>query len=297
MRSRLLDFQSLVDDNICVRIGVGDSLFWSSNWLGSGCLSRFSVSPSHPDLALNVAYSNDGWQVHLFADDLPASVLAEVLGTTLIFTPIPDGLAWKSAATGSFTVSSAYELIRQKMPVHLVLRNVWRPEIPMRISIFDWKLPNGLLPFRDVLRSMGFQLASRCPFCQQEDTLHHGFLQCPQAAALWTHFAVFFRFALPSPGADLWDILQAFWEDAGPVSSVLRHLPLAISWILWKARNSLLYGSLRTPFHKLVAGVMEHKAIHCWCMGRAGGYFQTAIFFVCEIPNEFLGQYFGVCLQ
>lgn len=241
MRSRLQAVQDLVDDNICVRIGAGDSLFWTSNWLGTGCLSRFSPSPSVPDLVLNAAFHNEEWQVHLFADELPAAALTEVLRTKLLFVPIADCLVWKCAPAGSFTVSSAYDLVRQRQPELSVFRHLWRPEVPLRISIFGWKLLNGLLPFGDVLHSLGVQMPTRCPFCEHADTIPHAFLYCPQAAALWFYFAAFFRLQLPPPGAGLWAVMVAFWEDTGPVSTVLRLLPLLIVWSLWKARTSMLH--------------------------------------------------------
>lgn len=241
MRSRLQAVQDLVDDNICVRIGAGDYLFWTSNWLGTGCLSRFSPSPSVPDLVLNAAFHNEEWQVHLFADELPAAALTEVLRTKLLFVPIADCLVWKCAPAGSFTVSSAYDLVRQRQPELSVFRHLWRPEVPLRISIFGWKLLNGLLPFGDVLHSLGVQMPTRCPFCEHADTIPHAFLYCPQAAALWFYFAAFFRLQLPPPGAGLWAVMVAFWEDTGPVSTVLRLLPLLIVWSLWKARTSMLH--------------------------------------------------------
>lgn len=58
------------------------------------------------------------------------------------------------------------------------LRFVWHARIPTKIPFLAWRLLNALLPFVDVLVSLGFYYPSKCPFCSSADTLVHGFVDC-----------------------------------------------------------------------------------------------------------------------
>lgn len=53
-----------------------------------------------------------------------------------------------------------------------------------------WRLLNGLLPFADILQDFGFLQPSKCPFCHNSDSLHHGFVDCIQARSLWLFFSL-----------------------------------------------------------------------------------------------------------
>lgn len=48
-----------------------------------------------------------------------------------------------------------------------------------------WKLNNGFLGTDDVLKQMGFHLASQCGGKNREDNMDHILLYCGQASYLW----------------------------------------------------------------------------------------------------------------
>ena len=67
-------------------------------------------------------------------------------------------------------------------------RLIWGRRIPLRISIFMWRLLNCMLPCPDIFQPFGFHLPSKCPFCANEEMLQHSFVECRMGRQVWERF-------------------------------------------------------------------------------------------------------------
>lgn len=126
-------------------------------------------------------------------------------------------------------MASAYGQLRPRLQQRTQLSYIWRPEIPLKQSVFMWLLLNGLLPFPEILQTFGFSLPSKCLFCQNLDSLHHGFAECAQTRQLWNFFFTLFNLSVPD-SYDLWDIFDFCWQNRDDhLHLVLRLLPPAVA--------------------------------------------------------------------
>ena len=176
-------------------------------------------------------------------------------GSSFHFSEQPDGLAWDLTDSGHFTVSSAYQKLRVRNPTDRIFQWVWRSGIPLKLSILLWRILNGLLPFDDVLRRMGFQMASKCPFCSSEDSVSHAFYECSLARETWEFLGNIYGFK--SRACDLRGFLYTIWNHKDPSAGIMSLLPALVCWSLWKARTSFLYGHQQTSSRSVVASSMS----------------------------------------
>lgn len=234
----LAALQGVIEENFKIRIGDGSSFFWYSNWHPAGPLIPISQSPIAPALTLQQACMDGCWQTHLFEDDLLPDFFQQLISQEVFFSDSVDVEVWGPTQSGLFSVASAYSIVRHRQQQHADLLGFWRPEIPLKLSIFMWRLTNMLLPFDEILETMGFHLPSKCPFCPSTDSINHFFLECSYAHQIWVHFMDILGVPLPS---DLWDCFHVCWTLAPPLLPFARLLPTAICWTLWKYRNSKLY--------------------------------------------------------
>ena len=124
---------------------------------------------------------------------LPQDALQYVLTFHFEFLPRSDVIIWKLSLQGDFAVESAYQLVQKRQPIHEVFRHVWHSSIPLKLSIFCWRLLNNLLPFPDILMDFGFQLPSKCPCCFSSDSVEHLFLHCTLARETHCMSPCFYR--------------------------------------------------------------------------------------------------------
>ncbi|KAL3500289.1 hypothetical protein ACH5RR_039382 [Cinchona calisaya] len=99
-----------------------------------------------------------------------------------------DCKVWKDTSTSDFTVFSAVDLIRLHY-AHLISRKmIWNRRIPLKLSIFIWRMLNKALPMDGQLKRMGIPIDSRCAFCNSEESYQHFFMDCSLAMEVWGHF-------------------------------------------------------------------------------------------------------------
>lgn len=122
-----------------------------------------------------------------------------------------DRIAWKPLYNGDFTISSAYDIVRNRRASQLSGKMIWNLLIPIKVAVFIWRLLNSALPFPDVLKELGFHLPSKCPFCDHEDELNHFFSKCSFAETVWKHFTGLLPIP-PSLSLDLFGKLQIWWS-------------------------------------------------------------------------------------
>lgn len=91
------------------------------------------------------------------------------------------GAWWIRDLFGSFSIKSAYNILKiRKRPTDWA-KNVWIKALPHKISFFLWKVLKRRVPIDDVLRNMGNPIVSKCGCCDIGciETLNHLFLTTP----------------------------------------------------------------------------------------------------------------------
>ncbi|KAJ0450527.1 putative RNA-directed DNA polymerase [Helianthus annuus] len=162
-----------------------------------------------------------------------------------------DKWKWLPDDSFSFSVSSAYELLRSKEVSSSMLVWEWCRWVPIKCNVFAWRAVRERLPTKVELSKRNIQVgAVSCPLCESGDeTALHLFTACGFATAVWAKvclwckvpFLVAFSFK---------DILEAhrFNGLKGNKSLAFQGIVLIACWLIWKARNELVFnGSKPNP--------------------------------------------------
>ncbi|XP_019237530.1 PREDICTED: uncharacterized protein LOC109217719 [Nicotiana attenuata] len=136
-------------------------------------------------------------------------------------------------------------MIRSRKQKNKALNRQWLNNNPFKISLLSWRLYLGKLPFDDIIAKFGNQIVSRCMCCQspKEDTIQHVFIEGDTAKFLWNTFG-----APIGIKHENWPVRRALrnWWDGKPKNKIhifiLRAVPLAINWKIWKNWRTCRYG-------------------------------------------------------
>ncbi|KAI3444432.1 hypothetical protein Pfo_001097 [Paulownia fortunei] len=85
------------------------------------------------------------------------------------------------------------------------------------------------------MREKGFELASHCYCCLNEETFHHVFIGGPIARRVWKNFAVLFKIQTPDT-SDVSRMLRAWFQSSPHMCRVYIRAIIAmfILWFLWE---------------------------------------------------------------
>ncbi|KAL3510097.1 hypothetical protein ACH5RR_029498 [Cinchona calisaya] len=110
--------------------------------------------------------------------------MKQILQTkALVIKDVNDVLIWKLNSHGHFVISST--LSKGESAVSFSRRMIWDSKLQLKISIFMWLLLNNLLPLDDILSKFGILMASKCRFCDSQETLNHLFVECKWISQVW----------------------------------------------------------------------------------------------------------------
>ncbi|XP_043710250.1 uncharacterized protein LOC122659173 [Telopea speciosissima] len=150
-----------------------------------------------------------------------------------------DTVRWLCSMSGDFSVASAWEEIRRKMPIAPWASIVWHKNLLPRHSTLGWRLAHGKMPTDVEVQKRGVCVVSRCSLCRKEcESTAHLFLTCKFSDAVWNTFADWFGFIWGRPSSIL-DFLE--WWKGKLRSSNLRDLwavgAIVVCATLWEERN------------------------------------------------------------
>ncbi|XP_024630905.2 uncharacterized protein [Medicago truncatula] len=185
---------------------VGDAVvtsFWSDRWIGEAPLCvRFrrlfelteNKSMSVADL-LSVDSERWGevwrWRRRLWEweEELLDECGALLLDVSL--NPIvSDSWVWLPDPSGGYTVRGAYSLLISQVPSVAVddLDLVWHKQVPLKVSVFAWRLLRDRLPTRTNLiarRVLSSDMSSCVAGYGHPESARHLFLLCDTFGSLW----------------------------------------------------------------------------------------------------------------
>ena len=191
------------EDSFEWKVGDGkDIYFWKDRWLMGEALKNvfprlFSISSNkNAKLSELGSWSNGRWVWGLvwrrpfFEWEKPAAdQLSQLLLGVEVVIEETDSWIWKGGGIKSFTVSSAYNLIRKdnEMVSSQVLRKLWRSKAIPSALVLAWRVMENKLATRVNLSRRGVQLESlRCVLCgKEEESSSHLFFGCSFAWRVW----------------------------------------------------------------------------------------------------------------
>ncbi|XP_071939022.1 uncharacterized protein [Coffea arabica] len=233
---RLIEVRDLTEGNIRWCLGEGLVDFWQDRWCTDVPLARLVPGPKSHRL-VGEFFLSDGWDEQWLRRLLPGHLVSKILELR-IFPNMQDQMIWAASPSGSFTVSSAWDVLRSKRNRSVIDSLVWSSVVPLKVSFFVWRLLRGWLPLDDLLQGRGLRLASKCYCCGlAPETGDHLFVSGPLASRVWRHFSC--RFGLVLQGSGVASRLSCWLFSHRFVSQnhIRVILPLLILWFIWKGRN------------------------------------------------------------
>ncbi|PNX85681.1 70 kDa peptidyl-prolyl isomerase, partial [Trifolium pratense] len=151
---------------------------------------------------------------------------------------------WRPNPDTGYTVRGAYQLLISDASVTTEVADhlIWHFQVPLKVSIFAWRLLRGRLSTRVNLVTRGVlsSIVHTCAFgCGEAESAHHLFISCSTTGSLWDLVHSWIGIPLVDY-TTLRDHFAQFVSSAGGSRarrSFLQLIWLACVWLVWTERN------------------------------------------------------------
>ncbi|RAL50373.1 hypothetical protein DM860_017998 [Cuscuta australis] len=148
---------------------------------------------------------------------------------------------------------------------------IWNMKQIPKVSFFQWRLHQKLLPFPAHLRKFGItSLPSICHLCKRDnDTDYHALFQCPYAKPIWSYFEWIFKIPWQATHG-VRAYLHKWWTEyhnqtlEGWLKGII---PGIISHQIWKERNRRIHENSSKESGRLLQDCIAQ--VPEWVLGRA----------------------------
>ncbi|KAK1278839.1 hypothetical protein QJS04_geneDACA023696 [Acorus gramineus] len=182
-------------------------------------------------------------------------------------------MRWKPAASGVFTVKSAYKWWRsERMDTRVAFpkfSQIWKLKISLKIKVFMWLLSFERLLTRTYRARWAPNDSILCPLCSAApENVHHLFCACPVAMEFWG--AVGIQTGLQHTFAsidDVWAAGKAMKRAAmnSLEATILQAINPAGAWTIWRTRNEVIFQGSRIyqeNMQDMFKGCMRDWGVH-----------------------------------
>ncbi|CAJ2652817.1 unnamed protein product [Trifolium pratense] len=256
-------------EHVSRRVGDGsDTLFWTDPWLDEISLKeRFgrlfalaeTKSRSVAEMfALGWGADGGAWvwrrSLRAWEEEMLGECQSLLLDISLQDQTL-DRWQWRPDPDTGYTVGGVYQILTHQtsVTVHDAENLLWHTQVPLKVSIFAWRLLRDRLPTRANLAIRGVlsSTADTCVFgCGVAESAYHLFSSCSIAGSLWDLVCAWVGIP-PVAFTTLRDHFVQFTVSAGVSRawrSFLQLLWLVCVWVIWTERNHRLFkGSTDTP--------------------------------------------------
>ncbi|WJX93598.1 hypothetical protein P8452_75105 [Trifolium repens] len=172
----------------------------------------------------------------------------------------PDVWRWQPDPDAGYSVRGAYQLLTSQDSFTLGEADdlVWHKEVPLKVSIFAWRLLRDKLPTKSNLVARGIispenQLC--VSGCGGNESAQHLFLFCSIYGSLWA--LVRYWIGLTDMHTLTAHFVQFTYSAGGLCArrSFLQLIWLACVWVLWNKRNHRLFSGTACPVPLLLEKV------------------------------------------
>lgn len=240
--------QELIREGWARRIRNGKTtIIWKDVWMADQG-HQLLAPPPNPELAeakvsgLMKMNTPSKWDTEIL-DDLFDLEEKECIMRTPISPDFEDDWYWKLDLKGRYTVKSAYKAIGSQLSQSANIEVdhwavLWNLKIPEKVRIHWRRIMKGIIPVRKVLKSRGVDLEVVCPLCaNQDETIKHLFLDCCKTRGLWQKCNLNIT-NFDGETNDFESLLML--QDRVTIYKVS-----AVLWIIWKARNNVVWRGTR----------------------------------------------------
>jgi len=254
-------------------VGDGsDTLFWFDRWLGpvSLCVRFHRLFELYENKYITVAelfslcVAERGearqWRRRLWAweEEMLEECRACLFDVSLHVNDSNQWL-WIPDFIEGYSVWGAYDVLTSKyLPVvDPSAELIWHRQVPLKVSVFDWRLLRDRLPTKSnlIYRGVVSPETGMCVSgCGSLESAQHLFLYCPTFAALWPMVCDWIGF----DGVDtdvLSDHFVQFVHSTGgskATKTFLQLVWLLCAWVLWTERNNRLINNSITQMPRLL---------------------------------------------
>ncbi|GAU49521.1 hypothetical protein TSUD_407540 [Trifolium subterraneum] len=191
-------------EHVSKRVEDGsDSFFWTDPWMeGIHLCERFGRLF---DLAGNklctvaemfsLGWGADGdaweWRRKLWEWEEMLRECQTLLLNLSLQAQSSDRWQWQPDADEGYTVRGAYQLLTSQASATMddADKLIWHSQVPLKVSIFSWRLLRDRLPTKTnlVARGILFPVVHFCVSgCEAAESAHHLFISCSTFGSLWT---------------------------------------------------------------------------------------------------------------
>uniref|UniRef100_A0A803NWY3 RNase H type-1 domain-containing protein n=1 Tax=Cannabis sativa TaxID=3483 RepID=A0A803NWY3_CANSA len=182
------------------------------------------------------------WKKELIEQSFHMDDIPIILGLAPCFNNANDDHVWHFTPNGIYTVKSGYRVaatneLEAEASTDKHTRNwwnkIWKLEVPPKVRNFIWRVCNGWIPVKTVLRYRGMKIDSKCCWCGAEDeTIEHSLWFCPSIKWFWKELQVW-KVIKRCKGTPLDMLLQTYQQVTYPNFILF----IIFTWLIWNRRN------------------------------------------------------------
>ncbi|KAL5155750.1 L10-interacting MYB domain-containing protein [Glycine soja] len=254
--------QALLQSAIEWKVGCGDEVrFWEDCWLTDQESLRakyprlYQISCQQQQVIQDMRGHSENdwewkleWRRHLFDNEVQAAVsFLEDISRGHFDTRTSDCWVWKLEPSGQYSTRSAYRMLLEgatDQTVDEALQDLWQLNIPLKATIFAWRLIKDRIPTKGNLRRRQVQLNdSLCPFCsRQEEEASHLFFNCPRVLPLWWESLSWTKTVGAFSLIPRQNYMQHTLILKGKIpQSRWKCWWVALTWSIWQHRNRIVF--------------------------------------------------------
>jgi hypothetical protein len=197
------------------------------------------------------------WRRNLFLWDEEKVRQLEVLLVNVSLSQERDGWIWLSNQEDSFSVKSAFDLLREYKDdsnlsdfEEMICSRIWESSAPSKIVAFSWQLLLNRLPTKDNLRVRGVlphDSGDNCEWCDHSpESASHLFLFCKKAHLVWYEVFKWLGVVIVMP-PNIMILFDCILNSAK--NKRLRKgfcfVWHTVVWSLWCARNNDIFNNIK----------------------------------------------------
>ncbi|CAJ2632137.1 unnamed protein product [Trifolium pratense] len=166
---------------------------------------------------------------------------------------------WQPDPDTGYTVRGVYQLLTTRDsvimddPEHLI----WHPQVPLKVSIFVWRLLRDRLPTKSNLITRGILSSSAqlcVAGCGEAESANYLFISCSFFGSIWALVCTWIDIPLTN-SSTIRDHFVHFTSSAGGSRarrSFLQLVWLVSVWVIWTERNHRLFRGSTSTSHQLL---------------------------------------------
>ncbi|GKV25907.1 hypothetical protein SLEP1_g35285 [Rubroshorea leprosula] len=279
-------------EGFSLKLGEGKGVsFWWDEWSRGFCLANkfprlyLLAEGKEKECCQMGSMCNGTWKWNitwrrklLEREEEAAKELSTEIEGVKIAPGRPDEWEWIHSKDSRYSTKTAYSLLTKvpRCPTQeRVFKRVWNPNLPTKISAFNWQLLLNRLPTKSNLLKRGFGVImgdGKCSLCQEEEEdAIHLFLKCKNVRWIWKECDRWWGINIETQ-EDCWKTFEhpGTWTRNTRIRKGWDCTWSVIVWSIWLMRNQRIFQNQEMDPGKLfdlvqIRSFLWFKAKKAWC--------------------------------